>query len=76
MMAFDPGQAAILQLRLDIGQLLDDSAEISFLQSAHFRIELMVALDNYDKRTATGADTLTVLQDLRGRVSAAASPVT
>ncbi len=73
-MAFDPEQAAIIRLRLDIGQLLDDSVQVSFLESAHFRIELMVALDRYDKHTSAAADTMTALRDLHGRVSAVANP--
>jgi len=67
-MTYDPEMAAIIQNRLDIGQLLDDSAELSFLERAMFRMELLRVLDDLDTGRATPAVALEQLSGLYGRV--------
>ncbi|AMM22926.1 hypothetical protein AX769_22620 (plasmid) [Frondihabitans sp. PAMC 28766] len=56
------------------GNWLDTSAALSFLHSAHFRIEMMRALDDFDHHRVDARDTLALLQDLKERVAAAAAP--
>jgi hypothetical protein len=69
-MMYDPERAAIIQNRLDIGQLLDDSAELSFLDRATFRMELLGVLDDLDADRVAPFVTLEQLSDLHGRVKA------
>jgi hypothetical protein len=67
-MTYDPAMATIIQNRLDIGQLLDDSAELSFLDRATFRMELLGVLDDFDAGRVAPSMALELLSGLDGRV--------
>ncbi|AMM22606.1 hypothetical protein AX769_20910 (plasmid) [Frondihabitans sp. PAMC 28766] len=68
-MTYDPDRAAIIQLRLDIGQLLDDSAELSLLQRAQLRMELLRIVTAAEQQRAAAKDTAAKLTDLHERLT-------
>jgi hypothetical protein len=66
---YDPQVAAILQDRLDIAEQLDVSPEISFLERARFRLELVTIVDTYERGHADKCTTEAALDELRKRIS-------
>lgn len=69
-MAFDEAVAATLRERLAVTETIDTSAELSFLQSAEFRLELFNIVKRSNEATASPGDMLAALVDLHERVRA------
>jgi hypothetical protein len=69
-MAIAADAASLLRARLTVGKAIDDSAELSFLESAHFRLELFGIVSDLDKHVLTEAEAEAALTALGHRVSA------
>jgi len=62
--------AATLRERLAVMQTIDASAELSFLESAQFRLELFNIVKRTNGRTPSPSEKLADLIDLHERVKA------
>ena len=69
-MAYDEEVAAVLRERLTLLKAIDDSAELSFMESAGFRLEFFTLVKRFDEREMTATEMLTELFDLQRRVLA------
>jgi len=67
-MLHDLQAAAVIRERLDIGQLLDESAAVSFMERVAFRLELLRILDDFDHARQGSDDVLHCLANLHSRV--------
>jgi hypothetical protein len=47
MMVYDERAAAVIRARLDISQLLGDSAAVSLMERASFRLRLLRIVDDF-----------------------------
>jgi hypothetical protein len=68
--AYDEIIAATLSERLAVMRTIDSSAELSFLQSAEFRLELFNIVHRSDGRDPNPSEILASLVDLHQRVRA------
>jgi hypothetical protein len=76
-MAYEADVAVFLRKRLQVATLIDDSPELSFLEGAGFRLELIRVVNDVDNKTVNAVDATVLLGDLYQRVRsaiAAASP--
>ncbi|BDZ49400.1 hypothetical protein GCM10025867_16410 [Frondihabitans sucicola] len=69
-MAYDEAVAAVIRERLAVARTIDESAELSFLESAGFRLELIGIVKQFDGAVTSTDQTLAALGDLRQRVLA------
>jgi hypothetical protein len=53
-----------------VGAAIDESVELSFLESAHFRLELFTITRNVDDGTVSPGAAVMALHDLHQRVTA------
>ena len=67
-MLHDSLAAEVIQERLDICHLLDDSVELSFMERASFREDLLRILDDFDHARQSTDYVLQRLAVLRRRV--------
>ncbi|ARC55632.1 hypothetical protein AS850_00905 [Frondihabitans sp. 762G35] len=67
-MGYSPQVAALIQERLDIMKVLDDRVELSFLERARFRMELLSVLDCYNSGRLDAASAHGSLVALRVRI--------
>lgn len=66
----------VLRARLLVGDAIDKSAELSFLESAHFRLELFQIVSEIETCSRSPVQAAGALDDLHSRVAAvvAAAP--
>lgn len=69
-MTYDSAVAGVIRARLEVMKVIDDAAELSFLQSARFRLELFDIVKRFDGGKAGAGDAAAALEDLHRRVSA------
>jgi hypothetical protein len=67
-MGYSPQVAALIQERLDIMKVLDNRVELSFLERARFRMELLAVLDCYNSGRLDAASAHGSLVALRERI--------
>ena len=67
-MTYDPELAAVLRKRLVVGQLLDDSAALSLMERASFRLELLDIATKLDQHEHSMAGDYERLSSLHHRV--------
>ncbi|WP_345376721.1 hypothetical protein [Frondihabitans cladoniiphilus] len=58
----------MIQSRLDVVKTIDESAALSFMDSANFRLELLSILNRFDARQTTSNETLAAMERLHRRV--------
>lgn len=68
-MAYDQDVAAVLRQRLALMKAIDEAAELSFMESAGFRLELFSLLRRLDDGAITAEQALIALGTLHHRVS-------
>jgi hypothetical protein len=72
-MNHDPVLAQILRDRLEIGAELDESAELSYLERAHLRLDLVTIVQDLDRGLLSRTDAAAALQRLRQEVDSRVS---
>ncbi len=73
-MAYDEAVATVIRERLAVMRAIDATAELSFMQSAGFRLELFGLVTRFDDGASSAAETLAALSSLRQRVTAVTRP--
>jgi hypothetical protein len=68
-MGFEADVAAVLHGRLALARAIDEAAELSFLESAHFRLELVRIVQEFDDHVIDATAAAAALSDLRRRVT-------
>ncbi|MCU1526308.1 MAG: hypothetical protein JWP75_71 [Frondihabitans sp.] len=72
-MNHDPVLAQILRDRLEIGAELDESAELSYLERARLRLELVTVVEDLDRGLVSRTDAAAALERLRDEVASRVS---
>jgi hypothetical protein len=69
-MTYDDAVAQVIQERLAVSKTIDNSAELSFLESANFRLELFDIVTRFEDGAMLPPEALAALRELHQRVTA------